>query len=360
MNILVTGGAGFIGSHLVDALVSKGHIVTIIDKVRASYVNSRARFVLGDIKNREIIAPLIEDADAIFHYASTVGINQSMYKIADYNDNNVLGTAILLDILANEKHNVKKIIFASSSSIYGEGAYNCSKCGTIFPDVRSNEQLARNEWELKCSCGNELMPIATNETKPLMPNNIYAITKRTQEELCLTVGKNYNIQTIALRYPYVIGPRQALDNPYTGVTAIFTVLAMNNRQPLLYEDGLESRDFVHVKDVVNANLLALESNAIGAINIGSGKLIFVKEFAETIIELCGKNIAPKITKKYRPGDVRHCYLDVTKAKQLLNYTPKFSLKDALKDYIEWAMKQTNVKNEFEEKLKELEAKGLFK
>ena len=268
--VLVTGGAGFIGSYIVDELVKRGYRVRVLDNLDPQvhgdnadvpeYLNKKAEFMKGDVRNPDDVRKAIDSVEIIFHEAAAVGVGQSMYEIKKYMDVNTLGTANLLEaIIKKRKGKIKKLIVASSMSIYGEGEYECSKCGRISPKLRPVAQLEKRQWEMKCHiCGEDAKPIPTNEEKPLNSTSIYAISKKDQEEMCLCIGRAYNIPTVALRYFNTYGPRQALSNPYTGVAAIFSSRLLNNHTPIIYEDGLQSRDFVHVKDIAQANMLAME------------------------------------------------------------------------------------------------------
>ncbi|MBU1120547.1 SDR family NAD(P)-dependent oxidoreductase, partial [Candidatus Micrarchaeota archaeon] len=269
-NILVTGGCGFIGSFLVDRLVKDGHTVRILDNLDPQvhpnssppdYLNEKAEFIKGDIRNREDVGNALEGIDIVFHEASAVGVGQSMYEIEHYVDVNTRGTATLLDVIVNKENNVKKMMVAASMSSYGEGSYECEKCGEIEPELRTEEQMSKGEWELICSkCNGTLRPIATPETKTQKTNSIYALTKKDQEEMFLQIGKAYGIPAVSLRYFNVFGPRQSLSNPYTGVIAIFLSRVKNDKPPIIYEDGLQTRDFVSVHDVVEANVKAMNSS----------------------------------------------------------------------------------------------------
>jgi dTDP-L-rhamnose 4-epimerase len=267
LNILVTGGAGFIGSHLVDALVEKGHRVRILDSIVEQvhgreipeHLNKDAEFIRADVCDAEAVKKALEGIDAVYHEAAEVGVGQSMYEIVRYVKANDLGTAVLLEEMIKRRDQFKKLVVASSMSIYGEGAYVCDGCDEkVYPQLRSNAQLDAHEWELKCGeCGGDLKPVGTTEEKPLFPTSVYAVSKQDQEQYCLSVGRAYKIPTVALRYFNVYGTRQALSNPYTGVCAIFSARLMNDERPVIFEDGRQSRDFVHVSDIVKANLLAL-------------------------------------------------------------------------------------------------------
>jgi dTDP-L-rhamnose 4-epimerase len=253
-NVLVTGGAGFIGSHIVDELVSQGHRVRVLDLLAPQvhgrdiqipkYLPDRVEFMKGDVGDMEAWRWALEDIDLIFHEAAEVGVGQSMYEIVRYMKANTLGTAIMLELLATGEYPIEKLIVASSMSIYGEGAYECPSCGPVFPQLRMTEQLLQRDWEMHCpNCQEVVTPVPTREDKPLFPTSIYAISKRDQEEMCLAIGRAYGIPTVALRYFNVYGPRQALSNPYTGVAAIFSSRLLNGNPPLIFEDGLQSRDW---------------------------------------------------------------------------------------------------------------------
>ena len=372
--VLVTGGAGFIGSHTVDLLTELGYHATILDNLETQvhggekklpeYINKNATFIHGDIRDHESLKKTILEVDAVIHLAAMVGVGQSMYQIERYVDVNTKGTANILDVLVNEKNNVKKLIVASSMSIYGEGKYYCEKCSTsVYPSLRDEEQLKKRQWNHLCpTCGYPLTPLPTDEEKPLISTSIYAMTKRHQEEMCLLTGKTYGIPTVALRYFNVYGSRQALSNPYTGCAAIFTSRILNSKSPYIFEDGKQTRDFIHVKDIAKANLKALEHNNADyqAINIGTGKPISIKRLAETLIRLYDKpNLSPYISNEYRKGDIRHCYADTTKAQKLLNFKSTITLRNGLTELAEWAKTHGwSSVDLFEKALKELKEKHL--
>lgn len=351
MNILVTGGAGFIGSHLVDALVEQGHRVRVLDsqvpQVHGSavltYVNPRAEFIPGDAGDREILSRALDGIEAVFHQAAEVGVGQSMYEVERYVRANTYATAILLEFLVQSKRKIRRLVVASSMSIYGEGAYRCAACGPATPEIRPPAQLAAHRWEHLCpQCGAALQPIGTPESKPLFPTSVYAITKQDQEQLCLTLGRAYGIPTIALRYFNVYGTRQTLSNPYTGVCAIFSSRLLNDHPPLIFEDGRQSRDFVHVSDIVQANLLALKSDAslYRALNVGTGIPTSVLDLAKLLSDGLGKKIASQIVGKYREGDIRHCVADISLAGKLLGFAPKVGLTQGLAELVNWVRTQS--------------------
>lgn len=369
-NILVTGGAGFIGSHLVDKLIQEGYNVTILDnlteqvhgKKPPSYLNKKAKFIKGDITKRADIEKSLKGVDAIFHEASVVGVGQSMYDIEKYVYQNSLGTAILLDHLANNKHSIKRLLVASSMSAYGEGLYNCKKCGSVRPPLRTDEQMSQKKWELFCpNCKSILKPIGTPETESFKCNSIYAVTKQSQEDMFMIFGKAYGIPTTALRYFNVYGPRQSLSNPYTGVAAIFLSRLKNNNPPVIYEDGLQTRDFISVYDIASANVACLEDErSFGKVfNLGTNSPVAIKEIAEILAKLLGKNIKPEIAEKFRSGDVRHCSADISLIKKTLGWQPSWSFEKGMQDLINWGEKE-EAKDSFEEATKELKSKGLLK
>jgi len=367
--VLVTGGAGFVGSHIVDEYIEHGYDVTVVDNLtdqvhddEPSYLNDAAEYVWGDIRDRELMTELLEAADVLNHQASAVGVGQSMYEIEKYVDINTLGTARLLDIIVDEEIDLEKMIIASSMSIYGEGEYYCPNCDSIrHPSLRDDEQMASGEWEHACSdCGQPLEPQPTPEAKPRDSTSIYAITKKDQEEMMLSIGRAYDIPTVALRYFNIFGSRQALDNPYTGVCAIFSSRIKNDNPPLVFEDGEQTRDFIHVSDIARANRLAIESSASDvAVNIGSGTPTTINEVAETLIDLYGKSdeLAPEIANDYRQGDIRHCYADPDAAADELGFEAEVSFEEGMQELVEWGRKQ-DAEDHFEDAHEELEEKGL--
>jgi dTDP-L-rhamnose 4-epimerase len=373
--ILVTGGAGFIGSHIVDLLLERGHEVTVYDSLEEQvhgridgppeYLNPEARFIRGDVCDRESLAKALQGQEIVYHEAAAVGVGQSMYEIARYTRANSLGGAVLLDLVVNTpsiRDTVEKLIVASSMSIYGEGAYRCAAHGVQYPGLRPLEQISRGEWELKCPvCGEDMTPIGTPEEKPLQPTSIYAVSKRDHEEMFLAVGRAYNIPTVAFRYFNVYGPRQALSNPYTGVAAIFSGRLLNGNPPVVYEDGLQSRDFIHVRDIARANLLAAESSGAdyNVVNLGSGRNLSILEIAEILSRKLqpGKGIEPEVVNRFRRGDIRHCYADTRRAEELLGFRAEILFEDGIEDLTDWVSKQ-QAEDRFEQARLELEKRGL--
>lgn len=351
MNILVTGGAGFIGSHLVDALIERGHRVRVLDALVSQVheeqeprnVNPAAEFIRGDVCDSESLARALDGIEAIYHEAAEVGVGQSMYEIEKYVRANDFGTAVLLEALSERRSQIRKLIVASSMSIYGEGAYECPGCGVIHPHLRPTSQLLAREWEFSCpDCRQVLQPLPTNEDKPLFPTSVYAITKQDQEQLCLVVGRAYGIPTVALRYFNVYGTRQALSNPYTGICAIFSSRLLQDQSPMIFEDGEQTRDFVHVSDIVQANLLALEKDGADyqSVNVGTGRATSVSQMAQLLSNGLGKDLKSEIVGKYREGDIRHCFADISRARKLLGYEPKVSLEQGIPELLSWVREQS--------------------
>lgn len=371
MNVLVTGGAGFVGSHLTDALVDQGHRVRIIDSLveqvhggsAPAHLNPQAEFIHADLCDADAVRQALDGIDVVYHQAAEVGIAQSMYEIVRYVKGNDLGTAVLLEEMIERPSQFKKLVVASSHSVYGEGTFYCESCKTYeYPSLRTDEELAAHRWEFSCaSCGGELSAVGTPEHKPQYPTSVYAINKQVQEQYCLSVGRAYKIPTVAFRYFNVYGTRQSLSNPYTGICAIFSSRLMNDQAPLIYEDGEQTRDFVHVSDIVRANLLALETDKCDymAVNIGTGEGTSVKNIAEVIAEGLGKMIVPEITGRYREGDIRHSVGDISRAREMLGFQPKVQLKDGLAELLGWLGGQSAT-DSVETAAAELAARSLVK
>lgn len=366
--VLVTGGAGFIGGFLVDQLVKDGHAVTILDNLDAQahpdnkgYINREAEFLKINIRDYEKMAEVIPEFEVIFHEASCVGIGQSNYNIRDFVHTNTLGTANILDILANKSHSVKKLIIAGSNTSYGEGLYKCKNCGIFHPGIRSENDVKKYGFSIVCpKCRKEASAAPTTEETELLCNSIYSYTKRDQEDMASFFGRMYNLPVTILRYFNVFGPRQSLSNPYTGVIAIFISRIKNNNCPVIYEDGLQTRDFVSVHDAVRANILAMKSNSANnqTFNVGTGEPKTILSVAETLIQLSKKNLKPEVTNKFRKGDIRHCIADISKIKNTLGWQPKTNFDDGLKELLAWSEKEACTDN-FEKAARELKEKGLY-
>jgi dTDP-L-rhamnose 4-epimerase len=349
--ILITGGAGFIGSHLADELLEKGYEVRVLDNLseqvhgkdckRPDYLNTDVELIQGDVRDPEKIKKALHGVDAVYHYAAMVGVGQSMYEIKNYTDVNNIGTTVLLEALI--KNPVEKLVIASSMSIYGEGLYKTAE-GTVKAGIdRPLEQLRKGEWEVTDAEGNILTPYPTPETKNPSLSSVYALSKFDQERLCLLIGKAYQIPTVALRFFNVYGTRQALSNPYTGVLAIFASRLLNNNSPLVFEDGLQKRDFVSVYDIVQASMLVLEKEEANfeVFNIGSGNAYTIHEIAERLAAILNKEtISAEISGKYRVGDIRHCFADISKSRNILGYEPAVKLEDGLMELAGWLEGQT--------------------
>lgn len=367
--VLITGGAGFVGSHLADGLLRAGHKVRVLDDITPqvhpsgppSYLSRDVELIQGDVRDPNRLRDVLAGVDVIFHFAATVGVGQSMYEISRYMSVNTLGTAELLQALLDNKLHPDKLIVASSMSIYGEGRYICTVCGRpSFPPVRSVKQLREGKWEVHCAvCNGVLAPVATDETKPSEINSVYALSKRDQEELCLIFGRNYDLPVTALRFFNIYGTRQALSNPYTGVAAVFGSRLLNHQAPLVFEDGEQQRDFVSIHDIVRANLLAMDRPESDGevINIGSGRPIKIRGVGEILAAALGKDTVPVITQKYRAGDIRHCFADISKARRLLGYEPQVTHEEGFRELAEWLAGQ-QAEDKAETMLQELNAYGL--
>jgi dTDP-L-rhamnose 4-epimerase len=371
-NVLVTGGAGYIGSHLVDALVLRGYNVVVLDSLVSqvhrsgtwpSYANPKVQYVRGDVRDRAVFEPLVLASEAVVHFAAAVSIGQSMYEIDRYVDVNTRGTALLLDILVNTKHKVEKVIVASSIGVYGEGAYRCAQCGPVAPGIRGEAQMAAKDWEQTCpSCGARVVSVPTPEAKPLYRDNIYSMTKYHQEEMVLLIGKHYGIPSVAPRFFNVYGPRQSLSNPYAGVAAIWISRLMNGKSPMVFEDGGQLRDFVSIHDVVACLTLMLEKPGADylPVNVGSGTTVTILEIARMLKRLLGSTVEIDVTNVGRTFDVRHNTADITRARETLGFEPKVSLEQGFSELIEWAKTTPDVAVDFFDKaLDELKAKGLL-
>jgi dTDP-L-rhamnose 4-epimerase len=344
--VLVTGGAGFIGSHLVDRLVAQGRRVRVLDildpQVHGSsggHRNRAAEYLEGSVLDRESVAKALDGGSSVVHLAAQVGVGQSMYEVERYVQHNCTGTAILLEEIGKRRDEVHRVVVASSMSIYGEGQYVCDQCPDEDPEVvRTAESLKARAWEPECArCGAKVRPIPTSEGKRLRSDSVYATTKRDQEDLCLVFGRAYAIPTVALRFFNVYGPRQSLSNPYTGVAAIFSSRLLNGERPLVFEDGLQSRDFVHVSDIVQGIELALERDEADgmALNIGTGQPTTVLDVAHALAGSMGLDLEPEIVNRFRHGDIRHCYGDIGAARAALGYEPRVQFAEGMAELCAW-------------------------
>ena len=369
-NVLVTGGAGFVGSHLVDALLARGDRVRVFDNLdpqvhgparqKPAWLSDEAEFVLGDMRDADAVARSLEGMDVVYHLAAAVGVGQSMYQITDYTATNTLGTAHLLQALVDSKQELQRLVVASSMSIYGEGRYTRPDGRAPTATRRTVEQLYQHDWELRDPDGTALQPQTTPEDKELDPTSIYALNKADQERMVLQVGAAYGIPSTALRFFNIFGPRQALSNPYTGVVAIFSSRLLNGNPPLIFEDGEQSRDFVSVHDIVQALLLAADrESAVGsAFNVGSGRSISVREVASTLARVLDVGVEPEVTGRYRVGDIRHCFADITRAREALGYEPRVTLEEGMAELVQWLQEQERPEDSVGRHAAELAARGL--
>ena len=343
--VLITGGAGFVGAHVATELLREGYRVRVLDSLlpqvhgggaRPDYLNPEVELVRGEVGDPDAVRRALRGVDAVYHFASLVGVGQSMYKLVEYTRVNTVGTATLLEALIEKP--VARLVVASSMSIYGEGLYR-GPGGTLHSHVsRTPERLKAGDWELRNEAGAPLTPVPTPETKPPTLASVYALSKYDQERLCLMVGQAYGFEAVALRFFNIYGPYQALSNPYTGVLAIFAARYLNNKPPLVFEDGLQRRDFVNVRDVARACRLALEVPGVAGenFNVGSGHPLTVCEVAERMAVTLGKeHIRPEVTGDYRVGDIRHCFADITKARARLGYAPQVSFEEGLIELADW-------------------------
>ena len=366
--VLITGGAGFIGSHLADELLNEGYTVRALDNLseqvhgenatRPDYLNPNVELQIGDVRDKAAVKKALEDVDAVVHLAAMVGVGQSMYQIKDYTDVNNVGTAVLMEALMDNP--VEKLVTASSMSIYGEGLY-LDEAGEKRMDCeRKLADLKKGQWEMYDSNGKELKPVPTPESKIPNLSSVYALSKYDQERLSLITGKAYNFPTTALRFFNVYGTRQALSNPYTGVLAIFASRLLNDNPPMIFEDGKQKRDFIHVKDVARAIRLAMEKpEADGEVfNVGSGNQYSILEIADKLAGVMGKeNIKAEVTGKYRVGDIRHCFADNTKTREKLGFIPEVKFEDGLFELAEWLKTQIATDN-VSKASSELSSRGL--
>lgn len=353
---LITGGAGFIGSHLADLLLESGYRVRVLDSLdpqvhgplrkRPDYLSQDAELVVGDIRDHETVAGALEGVEVLIHFAAAVGVGQSMYEIVRYTSVNSMGAAVVLEEAVKKRDRISRMLVASSMSIYGEGAYCCGHCGPVNPGLRPPEQLARHDWEMRCPrCGGECVPVPTPESKPLAPTSVYAVGKRDHEELFLSVGDAYGIPSTALRFFNVYGERQALSNPYTGVGAIFASRLLNGNSPVVFEDGGQSRDFIHVKDLVRGCLAALSSpGAPGKVfNLGTGGQVTILQVGRAIAGELGRADIPfTVRNQFRAGDIRHCYADVSLAESVLGFKAEIPFSTGVRELCKWVEGRTAV------------------
>ena len=377
-NILITGGAGFIGSNLSLKLLEKGYNITVLDILSPQIhgenaeqnsflflkIKNKVNFIKGSVTLREDWRKAVYGQDAIIHLAAETGTGQSMYEIEKYTNVNIGGTAIMLDFLANNDHQVKKIIVASSRSIYGEGKYWSDDSNSfVYPNHRSDEFMSKGDFEVKYKDFNKpLKLVATDEKSKIHPSSVYGITKQNQEQMIMTVCPTIGIAPVALRYQNVYGPGQSLSNPYTGILSIFSTLIKNGKNINIFEDGKETRDFVYIDDVVTATILGLESSAANeeVFNVGTGEATNVIMVATELIKNYGTATEIKITGNYRLGDIRHNFADLSKIKRKLNFNPEYNFEKGIKKFCDWVSTQEVQESKYETSISEMKAKGLFK
>lgn len=374
--ILIIGGAGFIGSNLSLKLLSKGYKVRVLDNLNKqihgiepekSYtylkIKDKVEVIIGDVNNIKDLKRALENIDIVVHLAAETGTGQSMYEIEKYTNSNICGTAKMLDIIANKKDNIKKIIIASSRAVYGEGKYECQEHGIIYPEGRDEIDIKKGDFEVKCPiCKKDIKMLYTDEKSCIHPNSVYGFTKQAQEELCMIVGKSINIPVVSFRFQNVYGPGQSLKNPYTGILSIFSTRIKNLNNINIFEDGLESRDFVYIDDVTDAVILGIEKDEANnnIFNVGSGEITNVLKVANTLKEKYSSNIKINVTGEYRIGDIRHNIADLFKIKRILGYSPKINFKKGISNFVDWVEKQEIEEDNYEKSIQKMKQKGLYK
>jgi dTDP-L-rhamnose 4-epimerase len=375
-HVLITGGAGFIGSRLANYLISKGHKVRVLDNLSPQIhgvepessalfrsLHHGIEFIYGSVTNRADLIKSLQNVDTVVHLAAETGTGQSMYAIQHYSDVNIGGTALLLDVIANEQLPINKIVVASSRAVYGEGKYQCNQHGFVYPGSRSAKDMEQGDFSVHCPvCEKPAELVATDEDTPVSPSSVYGITKLNQEQMVLTVGRALGISAIAFRYQNVYGPGQSLSNPYTGILSIFSTRIRNRSAINIFEDGKESRDFVYIDDVVSVTANAVEYKAplIGVFNVGSGVATDVSTIADTLQRLLGEVVPTKISGQFRIGDIRHNFADITKVGKTLGFKPSVFIDEGLHKFVNWVKSEQVQVDNYEQSLKELKAKGLFK
>ena len=376
-HILITGGAGFIGSNLALKLIEKGYQVTVLDTLSEQIhgnapettsplyrsIKDKVNFVRGSVTNYEDWMKVLPGIECIVHLAAETGTGQSMYEIKKYTDVNIGGTALMLDILTNQKTSVKRVVVAESRAIYGEGKYHCKNCGDVYPLERKDEEMAQGMFECRCpKCREVVTLVATTEDSAIHPSSVYGITKQVQGQLVHLCCSSIGIESVSFRYQNVYGPGQSLSNPYTGILSIFSTRIKHYKGINIFEDGKETRDFVYIDDVVDATIRGIEvPEANGyAFNIGTGVATDVLTVANTLCEKYDIHIPIEVTGNYRIGDIRHNYADISLAKTILGYEPKWSFSDGIQKFTEWVSKQDTLEDRYEDSLNEMREKGLYK
>jgi len=375
-NVLITGGAGFIGSNLALKLIEKGYQVTVLDNLSPQIhgnnptetsplylsIKDKVKFIHGTVTSKSDWEEALKDQDAIVHYAAETGTGQSMYEVEKYVDVNINGTALMLNLLVNGSYNVKKVIVASSRSIYGEGKYISKELGAVYPTQRESIHMDQGDFEVKYPNSSALTLVGTDEESKIHPSSVYGITKQNQEQMVLTVCPTVGIAGVAFRYQNVYGPGQSLKNPYTGILSIFSTQIKNGNNINIFEDGLESRDFVYIDDVVDATILGLEKEEANnqVFNVGTGVATNVLTVANELVKNYGLDVAINVSGNYRLGDIRHNYADLTKINKLLGFSPKVSFEAGLKSFAEWVNTQEVQEDKYQKSIDEMKVKGLYK
>lgn len=375
--ILITGGAGFIGSNLSLKLISKGYDVTVLDNLSKQIhgvdpektsplynsIKDQVHFIHGSVTSREDWMQALEGQDAVIHLAAETGTGQSMYEIEKYVNTNIGGTALLLDILTNNHHSVKRVLVAESRAIYGEGKYHCEQCGDVYPSDRKDEDMAKGDFECHCpKCGGKLKLVATTEDSAIHPSSVYGIAKQVQGQLLHLVCPTIGVESVSFRYQNVYGPGQSLSNPYTGILSIFSTRIKNHNGINIFEDGMETRDFVYIDDVVDATILGLEvPEANGyAFNVGTGVATNVLTVAKTLCQKYGIEVPITVSGNYRLGDIRHNYADISLARRILGFEPQWNFNDGITQFCKWVDKQEIKEDLYDASIEEMKNKGLYK
>ncbi len=377
MKVLITGGAGFIGSNIALKLIKKGYDVVVLDSLSEQIhgakpeetsplyrsIKDKVKFIRGSVANRADWVRALKDVDYVIHLAAETGTGQSMYEIEKYVGSNIGGTALLLDILANQPHHVKRVVVAESRAIYGEGKYICPKCGEVYPLARKDEDMAKGDFECKCpKCGSEVQLVATTEDSKIHPTSVYGITKQVQGQLVHLVCQSIGVESVSFRYQNVYGPGQSLSNPYTGILSIFSTRIKNGNGINIFEDGKETRDFVYIDDVADATILGLEvPEANGHVfNIGTGVATDVLTVAQTLCDKYGVQVPITVSGNYRLGDIRHNFADISLARKILGFEPKWTFEKGIEQFTKWVNEQEVQEDNYEASIAEMKAKGLYK
>ncbi len=375
--VLVTGGAGFIGSNVALKLIAKGYSVVVLDSLSEQIhgsnpdqtsplylsIKDKVDFIKGDVCKREDWLKALDGVDYVIHLAAETGTGQSMYEIEKYVGTNIGGTALLLDILANTKHHVKRVVVAESRAIYGEGKYVCPSCGVVYPLERKDEDMSKGDFECKCpKCGESVKLVGTTEDSNILPSSVYGITKQVQGQLVHLVCKSIGVESVSFRYQNVYGPGQSLSNPYTGILSIFSTRIKNGNGLNIFEDGKETRDFVFIDDVADATILGMEVPAANGhvFNVGTGVATDVLTVAHTLCDKYGIQVPITVSGNYRLGDIRHNFADITLAKQILGFNPKWNFSDGIEQFVKWVNQQEVQEDNYEASIEEMKKKGLYK